>query len=212
MTDSPRSDHETRHDRESDLGHLSLLDSVALVAGHRYLEAELFALTGRWSIEAAAPGVADDAASSNGAIGHDAIDHGGARAMAEFFASQSMIHAWRASEWERRLPRSVDVPAGLGVDGWDAALEAADSSQSPAARLACWSGVLAVQLAGRYRRHRRAGSRVADGGVLRWLDIATRDVLDAVAEGADVLAVVASDGSGPAAVAQCLAHLLGDGS
>lgn len=144
-----------------------MAESAALVGGHRYIEDALFASTGRWSAQAAA-----------------APDPLG---ISEFFAAQSMIHAWRAKEWEGRLPHSVQVPPDVVGTGWSDALVVADSARSSTARLACWCSVLGVHLAGRYRRHRLSSSRAADAGMVRWLDLATGDVLEGVAEGAAIL-------------------------
>jgi hypothetical protein len=146
--------------------YLDLIRTADLIGGHRSVEHGLFVLTGRWSVDVAAgpdpPGIAD------------------------FFATQSAIHGWRLAEWEKRSPRSVDVTETAEPSGWTRALEVADSASAPTARLACWSQVLGIQLAARYRSHLALTSPVADAGLARWLDIVQRDVLDAVAQGASI--------------------------
>jgi hypothetical protein len=174
--------------------YLDLIGTADLIGGHRYVEHGLFVLTGRWSVDAAA--------------GPDPVG------IADFFATQSAIHGWRLAEWEQRSPRSVGVAEIADPSGWTRALEIADSAATPTARLACWSQVLGVHLAARYRSHLALTSPVADAGVARWLGIVQRDVLDAVAEGASIS--TGSEVSDPnpsagevaASVASCLVPLL----
>lgn len=175
--------------------YLDLIGTADLIGGHRSVEHGLFVLTGRWSVEAAA---GPDPAGT-----------------ADFFATQSAIHAWRLAEWERRSPRSVGVTETAEPSGWSRALEMADSAATPTARLACWSRVLGVELAARYRSHLALTSPVADAGVARWLGIVQRDVLDAVAQGATISSgsEVSADSDSSAtevaaAVAACLVPFL----
>lgn len=181
--------------RDSSVPQLGLMGGAALIGDHRLVEHRLFVLTGRWSVEAAA--------------GPDRYG------VADFLAMQSAIHGWRLAEWERRSPGAVGLPEVREPTGWDRAFAIADSATTARGRLACWYQVLAVHLAARYRRHRAMTSPVSDAGVERWLDIAQRDVLDGVAQGATVAARRGGpDDSGRSAgevaevVAACLAPLL----
>lgn len=155
---------------------MGLLDGARVIGVHRFVEQGLFELTGRWSIESA--------------TGPDPSG------LADFFATQSAIHAWRLSEWESRSPSAADPPetvdsrgsdpVGSDRAGWDRALAVADSAVTARSRLACWYQVLAVHLAARYRRHRAMTCPVSDAGVARWLGLAEGDVLDGVVQGAVV--------------------------
>lgn len=176
---------------------LRLVEGAELIGVHRFVERELFGLTGRWSMEAATDP-------------HTA-------AIAEFLAAQSAVHAWRLAEWEQRSPRSVEVPVGAGATGWSEALSAAEAAPSSMAKLACWCHVIAVGLSARYRRHRLLTAPVADAGIQRWLAIAESDVLDAMVSGEAVLGDATTRTATDsvevgAAVARCLRPLLDSGS
>lgn len=147
------------------------------------MERELFALTGRWSAES----------------------DGDAPAASVFLATQSRLHAWRLAQWEALSPRSLETIESPPAR-WTEALDAADRSGDVRTRLACWTTVLAPQLAARYLAHRDDLEAPAGAGMMRWVDIATTDVLRGVGEGSAVLARV---GLGDGSTAATLEALVG---
>ncbi|MEZ5237737.1 MAG: NAD+ synthase [Microthrixaceae bacterium] len=147
-------------------GFLDLASSSEQIAVHRFVERALFELVGRWSLEAASSGPA---------------------AAAEFFSVQSANHAWRLEQWVQRSPRSLVHDEGPGSTGWAEALGRAGALDDHRLRLVVHAQVLAPCLAARYRRHGASAGAAADGGVLRWLGIAHRDVLEAVSRGSELL-------------------------
>lgn len=168
---------------------LDLRSSADLMARHRFIEHELFVLTGHWSVEAAVTSPSDG--------------------VAEFFSVQSANHGWRLGEWEDRSPTSVDPRPDPDHAGWVEALEQARALGDNRSKLACWAHVLAPVLAGSYRRHLGRAARVADAGAIRWLRMAESDVLDGVAAAGSML--LSSDlgpTDGPEVDVQAVAEVL----
>lgn len=103
----------------------------------------------------------------------------------------SQHHAWRARQWWDRLPilddvdrEALVVPPAPAVSGLMDALALLEATVS---RLAGLYRVALARVHVSYRSHERLAGPVADGSVLRTLDIVGRDVIRDWAEGEAVL-------------------------
>ncbi|MGI9576830.1 MAG: hypothetical protein ACR2OH_01365 [Microthrixaceae bacterium] len=216
---------------------LTLRQTAGLIAGHHLIEAQLFRLTGAWSVGAEYGDGPDGGGEAGGAGsgGGAALDGVAVRSQA-LFAEISAHHGWRAEQWDQRQVRSVDGmasvegesavegqapveatgavdPGGTDADRLKAALAGFEAGEvGPTTRLAVWGHALAPWLAGRYQGHRASIAPAADGGLDRWLGICLDDLHLGMDKALGLLAQH-RDTSGAAlaseAVAACLEQLLG---
>lgn len=160
--------------------------AAARVGGHRWIELQVFEVAGRWVPETPEPGA------------KLALDRHSGHA------------AWRAGEWEDRLPLVAGMErAGLvrpPDDGWARAMAELAALESTVARLAGLYRVVLPRLAGRYRAHRAASAPATDGPVRRTLAMALTDVGADRDEGEDVLAALV-DAPGAAEAAAAVARI-----
>jgi hypothetical protein len=174
-------------------GALDLHGAGRLVGQHRWLELRVFELAGRW-----VPETADRPAKL-------ALDR------------HSGHGAWRAGQWEERLPVLAGVDRAALVEapdeGWDRCLEQLVATPEPVARLAGLYRVVLPRIAQRYRAHLAASSPVAAGPTRRTLRMVLADVANDRDEGDDVLGALLVDRAAidvaAASVAQLEAALLG---
>ena len=146
---------------------LTLEDSARLSGGHCWVERRLFEITGRWVRSTPEPE---------------------AKLMLD---RHSQHHAWRASQWWDRLPVLDDVNReALVAPPAEAVSELMDTLalfELTVARLAGLYRVALARVHVSYRSHERLAGPVADGSVLRTLDIVGRDVIRDWTEGEAVL-------------------------
>lgn len=157
-------------------GTLTLHQAAALVGTYRWTEERLFALTGRWSGEAAMSPVVQ----------------------VHFFEA-SRRHARHAEEWAERLPVVAGIdpleltrPAGAAGP----LLAALEAEEAAAARVTGWCRIVLPALATTYRRHLARAVPVADNPVIRVLRAVLADVHEDVEAGEGLLRdlVPADDG------------------
>lgn len=142
-------------------------EAAAVAGGHCWVERQIFEILGSWV--SAVPEVDVKVV----------IDRHSAHA------------AWRAQQWEDRLP----VLAGLSRPtlvvppdaGWRRLVDAAGDTDGTVARLAAVYRVLLPRLLGAYRAHHVITSEWADGPSRRTLTIAVPDVTADWAEGETLL-------------------------
>lgn len=147
-----------------------LKEAAARVGGHRWIELQVFEIAGRWVPETPEPGA------------KLALDRHSGHA------------AWRAAQWEDRLPVVAEIDrAGLvrpPDDRWARAVAELGALEGTVARLAGLYRVVFPRLAGRYRAHRTATAVAPDGPVRRTLAMALADLGSDRDEGDDILAAL----------------------
>jgi hypothetical protein len=166
---------------------LTLQQAGELVGSHCWAERQGFALLGAW-----VPTTADADAKV-------------------LFDRHSAHCAWRAGQWEERLPvlAGVSRPGLIAAPGDGAARlwDAAARLEGDEARLAAAYRVLLPRLAGAYRRHLDATTEVADGPTRRTLVMALADVGGDWVEGEALLQSRLAGPEGALAVAGHVAAL-----
>lgn len=149
-------------------GALTLHQAATLVGAYRWIEERLFALTGRWSGQAAMTPPTQ---------------------VLLFEASRQ--HGWHAELWAARLPLVAGIDAGALIRPAGPTLApllaALEGETSPARRLAGLHRVVLPRLATTYRRHLDRVVPVADRPVARVLRLVLADLDDQRAAGAAVL-------------------------
>lgn len=159
---------------------LRLEDAARLCGAYRWLEHQLFALTGLWA------------------------ETGGQPRLQMLLSSQSFEHAWHAEMWAARFPvldqmdlEQATHPAGPAMVSLVAALRAGpetpDPSAGPAgiapeARLSLWRlaalyRVTLPRLVATYERHLALASPVSDLPTIRTLQLVLRDEKEAWRQG-----------------------------
>ncbi|MGH9087076.1 MAG: NAD+ synthase [Acidimicrobiales bacterium] len=178
-------------------GALTLHQAAALIGAYRWVEEQLFAVTGRWSVEAAMTPAGQ---------------------VHLFEASRQ--HACHAELWAARLPLVAAVDHGALTRPLGSVLgpllAALDGEADAVGRLAGLHRVVLAKLAATYRRHLARVVPVADRPVARVLRLALSDLDGEQAAGATVLGPLLAGEGGDAAgaVAERLEPLLapaGDG-
>jgi hypothetical protein len=94
------------------------------------------------------------------------------------FAEQCYHHAWHADVWAERFPAGYGHDLGAAAATPPPLVEALDAlaaAPGPAERLVGFYRVLLPRKVVAYDRVRRASSPVADGPVLRWLELVLQD-------------------------------------
>ena len=131
-------------------------ETAQRIAGHRWVEARLFELTGAWSTEEGDPDVR------------------------RVLATQSRHHGWRASLWAELVPVLHDLdPAALAPPAADVALLAAlGAGEAPVVRLAGLTQVVLPALLERYDAELASTTEVADAPVARALRLVLADAGD----------------------------------
>jgi hypothetical protein len=164
------------------------LDESARRAGHHlWAEARLFEALGGWVTSTADPDL-------------------------KLMLDRHSKHcAWRAAQWEERLPVLADVDRGaLRRPPSEAVARAVDrlaGLDSPVARLAGAYRVALPRLWAAYDRHRRAAGEVADGSTLRALAIVSADLGNDWREGELALQDLLADAAAVAEAARAVADL-----
>jgi hypothetical protein len=95
-------------------------------------------------------------------------------------------HAWHARLWRERIPRvhTVDADAVVApAHGADAVVDALRAAEGTVERLAGTYRAVVPALVATFGEHRRAASPLADGPVVRALELAGRDLVADWAEG-----------------------------
>jgi len=168
-------------------GALDLSAAARRVGGHCWLELQLFEIAGRW--------VPDTA-----------------EAPAKLLLDRHSAHgAWRAGQWEERLPvlAVIDRRALIGPPdaGWERGVSELAGLEGTVARLAGCYRVMLPRLAQRYREHLDATSAVADAPTRRTLHIVAADLAGDCAEGSDMLQGLLSDRASIDAAAAAVVEL-----
>jgi hypothetical protein len=150
-----------------------LLGAGHMVGGHRWLELQVFELAGHWVPETPEP------------PSKLALDRHSGHA------------AWRAGQWEERLPVVAVLDHADLVrapdESWIRCLAAVAAQPDTVARLAGLYRVVLPRLAQRYRSHLAATSPVADGPSRRTLRTVMADLAVDRDEGDDALAALLVD-------------------
>jgi len=151
----------------------SLRDAAQTLGGHCWVERQIFEVAGRW-VPLTPPHPAKLALDRHS--GHS---------------------AWRAQQWEQRLPvlAGVDRPSLIQPpdEGWRRSLAALGELEGTPQRLAGLYRVVLPRLAVRYRAHLAASSPSAEGPSRRSLHIALADLAADSDEGDDLLVALLDD-------------------
>ncbi len=156
---------------------LPLFETAALVGHYRWLEVQLFAITGRWAVGDGPP---------------DARVH---------LTRRSARHGWHAELWADRLPlldgvdpEALTRPPSPAAEELFGALAGSDDGPVPlAGGLAGLHLVVGPRLLATYEWHLERTAPVADGPVAAILEIAVADARAAHEEGVRVLNTLLSD-------------------
>jgi hypothetical protein len=168
-------------------GALDLSAAAARLGGHCWLELQVFEIAGRW-----VPATPE--------------------APAKLLLDRHSAHAaWRAGQWEQRLPvlavidrRALIAPPDAG---WLRCLSELAGLEGTVARLAGCYRVVLPRLAQRYREHLADTSPVADAPTRRSLHIVAADLAGDGAEGGDMLQGLLSDRASIATAAAAVVAL-----